>query len=940
MSVLVRVRGTWRLGMVRALVLSVATLVIPVAGAFLVPERLADYQALLWLLPLIPAFLLAYHRGWMGIATSLALGMAILSVTYAIAQSLGRTMPDLLFAVVVLYIALALMIGWLVERVRRDVRAVPLDASAFLDAETGLPNRRHADLHLESEFNAALRGRALSVALLGLDGFKAYGGRHGPEARADALVRLGAVLRQSTRRMNLSARFDEDEFLCVLGGCEGEGALVFLAAVQKAWREQVSEAALPSVSAGVATFRTEHRSWRELVANAEEALKRARRDGSGRIRLFGRAPSSKPEPAAQPAEAVFRASDRQHTSRRGLVVVDDEPVRILLSRYLTDHGFKVAQVTNVVDGVQCLNIEYDLLITDISLAEVLGTELVRGAKLRWPAIQVIGVVQGEGGFTFDVLNAGVDRFIERPLDLPRLRQFMAELLVRRERLVTSVLDNRQSTLEIEAEKAEAISALRRSEEEYRTVVEDLQEVIFRLDPVGDIKFLNWAWTATTGHPVENSLGRCFTEFLPQDERPVVETMLQSLVAGQVEEGRTELRLVARDGSLRWAEVRARRTYESDDGIPSVTGTLYDVTRSKRAEERLRRSEAASRGLLAALPDQVFGLSRAGVIVSHSGGRANGRSPLGKAVEELYPPEVAREYRRALGNLFLTRQMQVCEYSMATGDVSGQYEARFALAGEDEAVAIVRDVSERKRLEDQLRQAQKLEAIGRLAGGLAHDFNNLLTVVQGNAHLLIEEYGDQGEARVYAQEINGAANRGAELVRQLLAFGQRQVLQPQLLNLNNVITSVHALLPRLVGEDVHIELRLERELGLVRADPGQLEQVIVQLAVFARSRLTAGGCLVLTTANAVAERAAEPHLAASPARECVRFTFADNGPSLDEQARTHAFEPFYGTAGAKAGGLGLATVYGIVTQSEGTIVLKSAPTGGICFEVNLPRVDAV
>ncbi len=945
LSALDSVREGFRHGMVRALLLSVAAAVFPLAGAFLIPERLADFGALLWLLPLIPAFLLAYYKGWKGVATSLACGMALLSITYAVAQALGRGVPDLVFPVVVFYIAIALMIGWLAERLQRDVkREQPADAS-LLDAATGLPNRRHAELHLEIEFGLAQRGRPITAVLLQLDRFKSYNGRPGPNSGADVLRLVGSALRRTTRRLNLSARFGADQFLCLLGGSHDEGALVFMAAVQATLRDLGGSQSLPSISAGIATYRPSMRSWPELVSAAAAALELARKDGLGRVRVFGRplqvaSPATRVTEEEDPAERARRLPEGRGSGRRALVVVEEAPIRALLARYLTDHGLKVTQVSTLEDGVQCLTIEYDLLLTDISMMEGLGTELVRAAKLRWPSIQVIGLTElSERAIPVDVLNAGVDRFVEKPLNLPKLRQYLAELLARRDRLITSVLDNRQHTLEAQAEKAEAVSALRRNEEEYRTVVESLREIIFRVDTLGHLTFLNWAWTATTGHAPEDSLGRGLAEFVHAEDAVQLESTLRTLLTGDRDEGRTELRLLARDGSLRWAELRARRTLEGAHGATGVTGTMVDLTRSKHAEERLRRTEAASRALLAALPDQVFGLSRNGVLLSHSGGNGNNsESPVGKALEEVFPRGIAREYRQAVDRLFATHTIQICEYRLDNGHGQRQYEARFAMASDDEAVAIVRNVSERKRLEDQLRQGQKMEAIGRLAGGLAHDFNNLLTVVQGNAHLLIEEYGQAEEARGLAQEINSAAYRGAELVRQLLAFGRRQVMQPLVLNLNSVIASVHALLPRLIGEDIVIELALDQELGLVRADPSQFEQVIVNLAAYAKTRMPNGGTLRICTANVPGRQQRDLQQVSLPPAPLVRFTVSDSGPPLDDLVRAHAFEPFYGAVGSTPGGLGLATVYGIVTQSDGTILLEDAPGGGARFQVYLPRVD--
>src|SRR5688572_5486106 len=174
---------------------------------------------------------------------------------------------------------------------------------------------------------------------------------------------------------------------------------------------------------------------------------------------------------------------------------------------------------------------------------------------------------------------------------------------------------------------------------------------------------------------------------------------------------------------------------------------------------------------------------------------------------------------------------------------------------------------------------------------------------------MEEYADRDDARELAMHITAAAKRGADLVRQLLAFGRRQVLQPRVLDLNTVIASVHALLPRLIGEDIEIELALDPAIWLVRADPSQIEQVIVNIAAFSKDRMPLGGVLRIVTTNAEADLDYDPRLVNLPGGPAVQMTIEDTGPELDEITRAHVFEPFYGTIGAGHAGLGLATVYG-------------------------------
>jgi len=921
--------------LVRVLVLSLAALVVPVLGAFSVPDAYADYEALLWLIALVPAFLFADYRGWRGVATAVAAGMAVLSITYAVARSNGRSIPHLLFAVLIAYVLIALLIGWLAERLRGGPASSQPKAGrgAFTDPVTGLPNSSHADLHLDLEFNAAQRGRTLTVVYFDLDRLKAFNARHGRAAGDEALRTLSALLTQNTRRLNLSARYGRDEFISILGGSDENGAIIFVSRILDAWRAAGESKELPSMSVGIAGYSPSMATPADLIAAAADAARRASREGDGRVRVHGRAGALTFD-APTPEQASAKSSAAA-AGRKALVVVEDPAARSLLAGYLAEQGISVTHVSNVVDGVQCLSTEHDVLLSDVSLADGTGAELVRAARTRWPSMQTIGVVAlDEGAVSLEALNAGFDRFLARPIDVSVLRQHLSDLLARRDRLVTTVLESRQISLELGAQRTEAVNALKRTEAEYRSVVETLHSVIFRISESGEWTFLNSAWADLTQHPVEDSVGRPAMEFVHPDDRATFSTRHKLLIDGEIDEARDQVRLLTRDGSVAWFELRARRVADAADGRPVSTGTLTDITRTKAAEEKLRQREAASRALLEALPDQVFGLSWNGVFLHFDGVQAPaGTSIVGRSVEEVFDPAVAQRYREAIARLVESREVQVIEYATAGPDGVEEHEARLALIGTDEMVVIVRNVSDRRRLEEQLRQSQKLEAIGRLAGGIAHDFNNLLTVVQGNTHFLMEEMGDNENARECIDHISRAAHRGADLIRQLLAFSRRQVLQPRVLHLGEVITSVQPMLSRLLGEDIMIDADVHPELGLVRADPGQLEQVIVSLATFSKSRMPAGGNLRI-----VARNAEKGNGRLSP-QSAVLLEVADDGPPLDPKARERIFEPFFGTI--KAGhnhGIGLASVYGIVTQSGGAISLDDTADAGICFRITLPRVE--
>ena len=256
------------------------------------------------------------------------------------------------------------------------------------------------------------------------------------------------------------------------------------------------------------------------------------------------------------------------------------------------------------------------------------------------------------------------------------------------------------------------------------------------------------------------------------------------------------------------------------------------------------------------------------------------------------------------------------------------------------LAYLRDVTERKSLEDQLRQAQKMEAVGQLAGGIAHDFNNLLTAIQGNTELLLTALEPRDPRRMDVLEIARAAHRAATLTRQLLAFSRKQVLQPRIVSLNGVVTDLTTMLRRIIGEDIELRLDLEPALGRVLADAGQLEQVITNLAVNARDAMPHGGMLTLRTRNLSAEDVPAGDPEAPPLLgELVALSVADNGTGMDERTQARLFEPFFTTKELGRGtGLGLATVYGIVRQSGGHIRVSTRLHEGSTFTVYLPRVE--
>ncbi len=387
-----------------------------------------------------------------------------------------------------------------------------------------------------------------------------------------------------------------------------------------------------------------------------------------------------------------------------------------------------------------------------------------------------------------------------------------------------------------------------------------------------------------------------------------------------------------------------------DGRKVILGVHRDLTEHKRAQEALLRTESRFRQLVENANDIIFTVDRNGLCLSMNrmGEKITGyaqEDPRGMSFQQLVVPRQAAVAWAKLERVLAGDDIQPFEIDIIsrTGktitlelNVQALYENGVPVG----AQGIARDITMRRELESQLRQAQKMEAVGQLAAGVAHDFNNLLTVIMGNCEASTAEMPHNHPLQESFTDIQTAAQRAASLTSQLLAFSRRQVIQPQPLNLSDVIGETQRMLRRVIGEDITFEFIPAADLGLVNVDEGQIHQIVMNLAVNARDAMPHGGRLILETANVLAgaeELAQYPQM---PAGDYVRLSIADNGIGMDEATRTRIFEPFFTTKEIGRGtGLGLATVYGIVKQSEGFIWVSSAPGLGAKFSLYFPMLAA-
>jgi PAS domain S-box-containing protein len=383
-------------------------------------------------------------------------------------------------------------------------------------------------------------------------------------------------------------------------------------------------------------------------------------------------------------------------------------------------------------------------------------------------------------------------------------------------------------------------------------------------------------------------------------------------------------------------------------VVGLFGVGRDITERKRTEAALRASEERFHAFMDNSPMAAYIKDAQGRYtyvnrLFELSFKVKQTEILGKTAFNFYPATVAEQFQKNDSAVLASDQPMetACTLKTPDGKVREALFLRFSIrgiSGERFLGAVVVDITERKRLEEQCRQSQKMEAVGQLAGGVAHDFNNILTAILGYSEMLAAELTAKNPLHHLALEVKKAAQRAGALTRQLLAFSRKQALQPRIINLNDVVTDIDKMLRRVIGETIDLVAVRSAALGLVKADPSQIEQVIMNLVVNARDAMPQGGKLTIETANVSLEQDLLCHEEQLPPGEYVMLSVTDTGTGMAREVMGHLFEPFFTTKeSGKGTGLGLATCYGIVKQSGGCISAYSEPDRGSTFKVYLPRV---
>ena len=483
-----------------------------------------------------------------------------------------------------------------------------------------------------------------------------------------------------------------------------------------------------------------------------------------------------------------------------------------------------------------------------------------------------------------------------------------------------------------------------AEARFLALIEHNVDIIALFAPDGRVLWSSPGGARALGYEPSETVGWGLERFVHPDDRAAAMRLFAQLAAEPGRSVRAAFRALHKDGSARHIEAVGVNRLQHP-AIRAIVVTFWDVTERVRAEEALRHSEAYFRAVLEQAADAIFILDADGAVVT-ANRRASemfGYLPeeiLAVGVSQTYVPEERDLVAPRLERLRRGETLQYERLALHKDGTAFPVEITARMLSDGRIQSVVRDISARRRLEAQLRQSSKMEAVGQLAGGVAHDFNNLLTAILGGCDFLLDDPALSPEHRRDVEEIQNAARRAASLTRQLLAFSRKQVLRPEVLRLNDVITGLEPLLRRLLGEHIAIRTALAPALPEVRIDKSQLEQVIINLAVNARDAMLTGGILTITTEEAELDAAyVEEHPDAQPGRFAA-LVVHDDGVGMDAATRSRIFEPFFTTKGPGFGtGLGLSTVYGIVQQSQGHIAVDSVPGRGTTFRIYLPPAEA-
>ncbi len=627
---------------------------------------------------------------------------------------------------------------------------------------------------------------------------------------------------------------------------------------------------------------------------------------------------------------------------RVLIVDDSTPDARLMEAALERGGYEIraVRVETAADMRDALARQsWDIVLSDYRMPEFSGLEAIevlRASGQDIPLVMVSGAIGEEVAVA--ATKAGACDYVMKN-NLPRLPGVVAAELrdaVRRRAALTAQQEE-----------------LRQAAARMRFLFTSNPAVIFSCEPSGTyaLTFISENIKAAAGYDPSECLAQSdfwIRNIHADDVSAVLKDMSRLFETGHYD---YECRYRHKDGSWRWMRAAMNLIRDAQGNPTEIIGSTVDITDTREAVESLKHSEERYRSLVEMFPEAILAHEEGGkVLYANSAAvrlfAVGGEGDLvGRNIFDYMPPEqraaVARSVQMLKEGGFASDSGD--QKILRPGGGEADIEAagcRVTYQGKPAVQVVLRDVTQRRKLQRQYIQAQKLEAVGLLAGGIAHDFRNQLTVIRGYAEMLDRSGLVKDKGKTFIREILQAVDRSATMTGQLLAFSRRQVLQPQVVSPDQLIAGLSKTLSRMVGEDIRLSI-LPGSAGCVKIDPGQLEAALLNMAVNARDAMPQGGQLTIQTADVdLDEEFALQNPGASPGPH-IMVAVSDTGVGMDEETARQVFEPFFTTKPAWQGtGLGLAMVYGFVQQSGGTIGVASRPGQGTTFRIYLPRVAAV
>ena len=623
-----------------------------------------------------------------------------------------------------------------------------------------------------------------------------------------------------------------------------------------------------------------------------------------------------------------------------ILILEDVPMDAELVEYELERA-RVPFLSHRVDSregfLEALDgFKPDLILSDYTLPRFDGMTALSLAKERAPSVPfliVTGSVNEETAV--GCMKAGATDYL------------LKSNLARIGPAIQAALERSRA----HAQKVQAEAALAASERRFRSLVQNSSDLVTILAPDGTILYASDSAQRIVGYKPDDLVGESLLSYLDETGVSTLRGLLQNGYGRTNGAGPIEFCLRRGDGSPVWLEAVATNLL-SDATIRGIVLNARDVSERKRADRELRESEERYRDLFDHASDLVCMAAPDGSLlyVNHAWqhGTGYGEQEIGRLqLRDLVPPEGRAYYTQVLERVLKGERLDHVELVFVPKEgaaitVEGNLSCTFKEGQPSVVRGIFRDVTERKRVEEHLRRAERMQAAGKLAGGVAHEVNNMMTGVIGFSEFLLQSLSEDDERRADVQEIIRAGSRAADVTRQLLAFTRQQFLQPQVIEVNTVVSEMEKMLRRSLGEDHILELQLSPDAGQLRADRGQLEQVLINLVLNARDAMDGHGRVSVQTSRALwDETYADRHGGVDlPMGRYVMLAVSDTGCGMAPEVQARIFEPFFTTKAIGQGtGLGLSTVYGIVKQSGGYVWVYSEPGQGSVFKIYLPAAQA-